>query len=50
MVSDHAPFVIFGKNVMADEVERFSEVAATTSELRIQKNTELMPFFITKAS
>ncbi|OQA57768.1 MAG: cofactor-independent phosphoglycerate mutase [Candidatus Omnitrophica bacterium ADurb.Bin277] len=49
VVRDAAPFAVFGKNIMADEIERFSEVAAKTSELRIGKSTELMPFFITKA-
>lgn len=49
LVRDAVPFVITGKNVMADEIERFSEVASKTSELKISKNTELMPFFITKA-
>jgi 2,3-bisphosphoglycerate-independent phosphoglycerate mutase len=49
MVRDVAPFLVFGKNIMADEIERFSEVAAKTSELKISKNTELMPFFFTKA-
>ncbi|HOW87513.1 MAG TPA: 2,3-bisphosphoglycerate-independent phosphoglycerate mutase [Candidatus Omnitrophota bacterium] len=47
-VRDSAPFVIAGKNIMADEVERFSEIAAKTSELKFNKTTELMPFFITK--
>lgn len=48
MVRDAVPFLIYGKNIMADEIERFSEIAAKTSELQINKSTELMPFFITK--
>ena len=50
LVRDSVPFTVFGKNIMADGVERFSEVTSKTSELKLAKNTELMPFFITKAS
>lgn len=50
MVRDAVPFNVVGKNIMADEIERFSEVAAKTSELKFKKTTELMPFFITKAT
>ncbi len=49
-VRDSVPFAVFGKNIMADEVERFSEIAAKTSELKLNKTTELMPLFMTKAS
>jgi len=49
IVRDSVPFVIAGKNVMADEIERFSEIASKTSELKFGKTTELMPFFMTKA-
>lgn len=48
IVRDAVPFVVVGKNIVADEIEKFSEVAAKTSELRFTKSTELMPFFITK--
>jgi 2,3-bisphosphoglycerate-independent phosphoglycerate mutase len=48
-VRDSAPFTVIGKNVVADEVERFSEIAAKTSELKFNKTTELMPLFMTKA-
>ena len=50
MVRDAVPFTVAGKNIMADEIERFSETAAKTSELKFIKSTELMPFFISKAS
>lgn len=50
MVRDVVPFLTFGKNIVADEIERFSEVAAKTSDLKISKSTELMPFFFTKAA
>ena len=50
IVRDSVPFAIAGKNIMADEIERFSEIAARTSELKFGKTTELMPFFMTKAS
>ena len=48
IVRDAVPFAVVGKNIMADEIERFSEVAAKTSELKFVKSTELMPFFISK--
>lgn len=48
MVRDAVPFVVTGKNIMAGEIERFSEIAAKTSDLKFHKPTELMPFFITK--
>ena len=50
LVRDAVPFAVTGKNIMADEIERFSEIAAKTSDLKINKSTELMPFFISKAS
>lgn len=48
IVRDAVPFSVTGKNIMADEIERFSEVAAKTSELKFNKTTELMPFFMSK--
>lgn len=48
IVRDAVPFAVVGKNIMADEIERFTEVASKTSELKFNKSTELMPFFITK--
>lgn len=48
-VRDSVPFAMTGKNIMADEIERFSEIAARTSELKFNKTTELMPFFMAKA-
>ena len=50
IVRDSVPFVVAGKNIMPDEIERFSEIAAKTSELKFSKTTELMPFFMAKAS
>ena len=47
-VRDSVPFVVTGKNVMPDEIEKFSESAAKTSDLKILKSTELMPFFLSK--
>ncbi len=49
IIRDSVPFVMTGKNIMADEIERFSEIAAKTSELKFSKTTELMPFFMAKA-
>ncbi|HOW59643.1 MAG TPA: 2,3-bisphosphoglycerate-independent phosphoglycerate mutase [Candidatus Omnitrophota bacterium] len=50
IVRDAVPFAVVGKNIVADEVEKFSEVASKTSELKFNKSTELMPFFFSKAS
>ena len=50
IVRDSVPFVVSGKNIVADEIERFSEIASKTSELKFLKATELMPFFMTKGS
>jgi 2,3-bisphosphoglycerate-independent phosphoglycerate mutase len=50
IVRDSVPFAVAGKNIMADEIERFSEIAAKTSELKFNNTTELMPFFMTKTS
>lgn len=41
---DWAPFVIAGKNVMADDIEKFSEVTARVSELKFKKGSEGMNF------
>ncbi len=49
IVRDSVPFAMTGKNIMADEIERFSEIAAKTSEVKFNKTTELMPFFMSKA-
>ena len=50
IVRDSVPFAVTGKNIVADEIERFSEIAAKTSEVKFNKTTELMPFFMAKAS
>lgn len=50
IVRDSVPFAVTGKNIVADEIERFSEIAAKTSEIKFNKTTELMPFFMSKAS
>ncbi|MBU9888412.1 MAG: 2,3-bisphosphoglycerate-independent phosphoglycerate mutase [Candidatus Omnitrophica bacterium] len=50
MVRDAVPFSVTGKNIMADEIEKFSETAAKASELNFAKSGELMSFFISKAS
>lgn len=47
-VRDHAPFVIAGKNVVPDELDKFSELTAKNSDLKINKGTELMPYFLAK--
>ena len=50
IVRDSVPFAMTGKNIMPGEIERFSEIAAKTSEVKFIKTTELMPFFMAKAS
>ncbi|MBI3307274.1 MAG: 2,3-bisphosphoglycerate-independent phosphoglycerate mutase [Candidatus Omnitrophica bacterium] len=47
-VRDHVPFVIAGKNVMPDELDKFSELTAKNSELKMNKSTELIPYFLAK--
>ena len=47
-VRDSVPFVVTGKNIMADDIERFSEAAAKVSELKINKSTDLMPLLVAK--
>ena len=42
------PFVIAGKNMTADDVERYSESAAKASELRVPNGSELMKLFLKK--
>ncbi len=42
------PFVMMGKNVVADDHEKFSELTAQISDLKISKSTAFMPFFLAK--
>ncbi|MDP3921554.1 MAG: 2,3-bisphosphoglycerate-independent phosphoglycerate mutase [Candidatus Omnitrophota bacterium] len=48
LVRDSVPFVVAGKNVRADEVEKFSELAAKSSELKAIKSHELLASFLAK--
>ena len=41
-VRDSVPFVLVGKNVMADENERMTELAAKNSQFRVDKRTDLI--------
>jgi 2,3-bisphosphoglycerate-independent phosphoglycerate mutase len=45
---DSVPFVAAGKNMMADDYERFSETASKTSSLKISKGTEFLKFLLSK--
>lgn len=45
-VRDPAPFVVAGKNIVADDIEKFSEVAARNSVLKFQRPTELMEYLV----
>lgn len=47
-VRDSVPFVIAGKNIMPDDIEKFSEVTAKTSELKVGKGSELIQSFLAK--
>lgn len=42
------PFVLSGKNVMADETERMTEAQASASALRVQKRTELIQLLFSR--
>ncbi|MBN1687771.1 MAG: 2,3-bisphosphoglycerate-independent phosphoglycerate mutase [Candidatus Omnitrophica bacterium] len=42
------PFVLAGKNVTPDDIEKYSEVAAKTSDLKISKGSEWMKLFLKK--
>ena len=45
---DFVPFVVAGKNIMADDIEKFTETVAKASTLKISKGQELMKFFLAK--
>ncbi len=47
-VRDLVPFVVAGKNIMAEKSDKFSELAAKNSEFKISKPGELMNFFLAK--
>ncbi len=46
---DFVPFVVAGKNIMPDDIERFSETASKASSLKMNKGAELLKFFISKS-
>lgn len=43
---ESVPFILAGKNIMSDEIERFSEAAAQLSPMRIREGWKLMELFI----
>lgn len=45
---DLAPFIMAGKNVMPDEIDRFSETIAKASSLKMGSGSELMKVFLKK--
>ena len=45
---DTVPFVLAGKNVMPDEIEKFSETTAKASSLKISKGADLMRLLFQK--
>lgn len=47
-VRDFVPFVVAGKNIVPDDVEKFTEPTAKASEFKFTKGNELMPFFLAK--
>ena len=48
VVRDPAPFVLAGKNIMADEFDRMTETAAKNSAFRMEKRTELIPLLLSR--
>jgi len=47
-VRDQVPYVIAGKNIMADEAEKFTELAAKSGEQKVSSGAELLPAFLSK--
>lgn len=47
-VREMVPFVVAGKNITPDRIEKFSELAAKNSEVKITKSGELMNYFLSK--
>ncbi len=45
---DYVPFVTAGKNIMADDFERFSETASKAASLKISKGTEFLKSILAK--
>ncbi len=45
-VKESVPFIMAGKNVVADEIEKFSEPAARLSSLRFKEGHKLMDYFL----
>ena len=45
---DYVPFAAAGKNIMADDIEKFSEPVSKASSLKYSKGGELMKFFLSK--
>jgi 2,3-bisphosphoglycerate-independent phosphoglycerate mutase len=46
---DTVPFVIAGKNIMPDDIEKFSETISKASTLKANKGSELMKLFVQEA-
>lgn len=44
-----APFLVVGKNVTGDEIEKFTELAAESSALKFASGAELLNFFLSKS-
>ena len=45
---DYVPFVVAGKNIMADDYEKFSETASKASALKISKGPDFVKFILAK--
>ncbi len=45
---DSVPFTIAGKNIMPDDVEKFTELTAKVSGLKVSNGRELMKLFLSK--
>lgn len=45
-VRESVPFLVAGKNIVPDEIEKFSEAAARLSSLRLKEGHKLLDYFI----
>jgi len=46
-LKDSVPFIVAGKNVVPDEIEKFSEASSRLSNLRFKDGYKLMNYFLT---
>lgn len=49
-VREAVPFVLTGKNIMADELDKFSETIGRASDLKVNQPKDLMSYLLAKGS